>query len=193
MLILLIGPSDKNNKYIKELTDLCNKYYSTAKYLAIRALNRYHLQQDAEDVVISAFNKIFEESASIFENAENLTDDYLWSIVEREVRRAVDRHRKKEILRNNKIIPIDQIKDISDQFPVAMPTSSVEAQEIWNFLYELPDKYRDVLMLYAYDWTTKDIALHLNTTPENVRMIRSRAKNRLEALFVKKGFSPDDF
>lgn len=66
--------------------------------------------------------------------------------------------------------------------PDVMALRRVDSDRIRHALLELPDRYREVLVLrYFGDWSDHEVARQLNTTQGNVRALRMRAMRRLRA------------
>jgi RNA polymerase sigma-70 factor (ECF subfamily) len=67
--------------------------------------------------------------------------------------------------------------------PDVMALRHVDSDLIGQALLELPDRYREVLVLrYFGDWSDGEVAQQLNTTQGNVRALRMRAMRRLRAI-----------
>ena len=67
--------------------------------------------------------------------------------------------------------------------PVVMALRRVDSDQIRHALLELPDRYREVLVLrYFGDWSDSEVAQQLNTTQGNVRALRMRAMRRLRTI-----------
>ena len=67
--------------------------------------------------------------------------------------------------------------------PAVMALRGADADRIRRALLDLPERYREVLVLrYFGDWSDKEVAQQLNTTQGNVRALRMRAMRRLRAI-----------
>ena len=67
--------------------------------------------------------------------------------------------------------------------PDVMALRGADADRIRRALLDLPDRYREVLVLrYFGDWSDGEVAQQLNTTKGNVRALRMRAMRRLRAI-----------
>ncbi len=67
--------------------------------------------------------------------------------------------------------------------PEAAVVRGAAAELIRQALLELPDRYREVLVLrYFGDWSDHEVAHQLDTTEGNVRALRMRAMRQLRAI-----------
>jgi len=157
---------------VKELL----KEYKTGNHVALEQLmrltykNLYSLaysylkdHQLSEDVVSDAFLKIIEKIHTI--KSEQNLNGYLRTIV---INRALDviRKRKKEISVDDKVIEIQ---------PANTLTSS-DSKRVRMVLAELKTVEREILMLWQYDYTLREISNKTDLTINQVRLLLQKAK-----------------
>lgn len=132
-------------------------------------------EQDAEDAVHQAFLKIAERIEVIPEALGPRTRSLVVTIAER---KAIDLYRAKG---RHPTVDLDEL-------PLAYDRPLAEDGTLAAAMAALPPRYREALLLkYDNGYETGEIAKFLDTTPDNVRQIIFRAKNKLAAELAERG------
>lgn len=183
MWILIVGPSDQGKPYTERLERLYREQYGTAVYIALSILKD---QRDAEDAAADAITNIIDKADIIFSRPESESDEYLRSLLYKCARNAAfDRLRRKKVR-------LKHYEPENENIPAPQPNEKVSIK-IWNLLFELPPKYKDVLEYAAHDMPIKDIAVLIDTSEDNVRHILSRGIKKLREYLHDNGLTMDDF
>lgn len=136
----------------------------------------YNILQDnylAEDAVHDAFLRIAKYMDSITEIDCNKTAALLVIIVKNI---SIDIYRKRK-----KCNYVSLEEGDSQVFYTENPTDSLDEQQLIRYIKELPDNYRDILILkYYIGYKNKEIANYLNVKESSVRVRIMRGKKLLE-------------
>ncbi len=157
------------------------EYRALMFYVANQILNN---DQDAEDVVHQAFEKII----AIVDEIESVkcpqTKSLVVTIVER---KAIDLYRAR---RRRTTLPLDEESNsaFSPSGIETMPDRAGVAQAIAS----LPSKYRSLLLLkYDNGYSNQEIAQMLSMPAANVKKTIQRAKAKLRQLLEEQEVFPD--
>ena len=143
-------------------------YEQFYKPLYLYALSLTGNRQDAEDLLQETFVKAYLS----FENKGSIK--YWLIVVLRNEFLQMQRKRKKEILEG------EEITLTSKQDVLADLIEQEERKQLFREIQNLPQSMKDILIESVYfQMTDSDIAKLHNMTNENVRKIRSRAKQKL--------------
>lgn len=143
-------------------------YEQFYKPLYLYALSLTGNRQDAEDLLQETFVKAYLS----FENKGSIK--YWLIVVLRNEFLQMQRKRKKEILEG------EEITLASKQDVLADLIEQEERKQLFREIQNLPQSMKDILIESVYfQMTDSDIAKLHNMTNENVRKIRSRAKQKL--------------
>lgn len=176
MWFLLIGPSDDKNKNTQKIIDVHRTYKQALIRSAYRMLGN---QQDAEDAAMAAMQKFIERADEIYADAESDDETFIrhkiFDYVHDEAR-LIARKRKRQPV----IVSLDDYEnDIEEPRPEGFIESIIDMSILFN---NLPERYRDTLELtYIKRRDDDEIAKRLDTTPANVRHLRSRGIEKLKA------------
>lgn len=168
-----------------EFEQIYRDYYMLVYKYIFKKINNTNLTEDlTSDIFFKAF-----------QNYENYNSDrasvktWLFKITE---------NRLKNYYRDKKITV-----DINDEDNISTSTGDImlEAallQECRDTLADaldtLSEKYRKAIILkFFYDKTTEEIALELNTTAGNVRIISMRALKKLSQYFLSRNLKLEDY
>ena len=175
MWILLVGPSDSVSKYTEKIIGVHKRYKSALIRVAYRMLKD---QQDAEDAAMTGMQKFIENADEIFSGPNGDDEDFIRHKIFDYVHdsaRLIVRKRK----RRPPIISIDDCeeKEFLEIRPDGFNEWIIDMSIIFN---NLPERYREALeMTYLKGRNDLEIAKRLNTTPANVRHLRSRGLEKL--------------
>ena len=119
----------------------------------------------AEDVVSEAYIKVIEK-IHLVKNEQNL-NGYLRTIV---INRSLDiiRKRKKELSVEEQIIEITPSNSLT----------STDTKNVRIVLAQLPKTEREILLLWQYDFTLKQISEKTGFTINQVRLLLQKAKEK---------------
>jgi RNA polymerase sigma-70 factor (ECF subfamily) len=127
-------------------------------------------QEDAEDAVHQAFEKIAENISKIFDPDCPKTRAFIVTIVEN---KAIDIYNRRKKAQE---VPMEEAL-------VGMTVEYSGDHLLAECLSKLPPRYRNLLLLkYYHGYTTKEVAKLLNITLSNAARIEQRAKAKLEVL-----------
>lgn len=166
MLAVLLAMTDSPEEK-RKITLLYEKYH---KLMHVHAFQLIGNQHDAEDIELSAWEKII-KNIHYFENVDcNETKNLIMLIVESVI--------KDFFKSNNRIRNAEQsYENLEEISAVAVKDENLEIVEICEMLNTMPKKYRDVLILYyVNDLSTVDIAELLGVSENTVwqRLYRGR-------------------
>ena len=121
--------------------------------------------QLAEDAVSDGYMKVIEKINTI--NTEQNLNGYLRTLV---INRSLDimRKRKREINVEERVVSIKP----------ANPLTSVDTKNVRIVLSELPQVEREVLLLWQYGFTIKEVSEKTNYTINQVRLLLEKAKKK---------------
>lgn len=169
MLAVLLAMTDSPEEK-RKITLLYEKYH---KLMHVHAFQLIGNQHDAEDIELSAWEKII-KNIHYFENVDcNETKNLIMLIVESVI--------KDFFKSNNRIRNAEQsYENLEEISAVAVKDENLEIVEICEMLNTMPKKYRDVLiMFYVNEMLIKDIAEMLDT---NVSTVLQRLRRGREML-----------
>jgi RNA polymerase sigma-70 factor (ECF subfamily) len=138
------------------------------------------LQEDAEDVVIRAFNKVFESISKFRHEGEGSLEAWIRKIV---VNESLMWLRK----RHN----FNMIESIEDTLPQVdlSALGELDATEIYELIAQLPTGYRTVFNLFIIEgYNHEEIAAMLNINEGTSRSQLFKAKNLLKKALTREGF-----
>lgn len=155
-----------------KLEALYRKYRLLMQSVAMKVLNN---RQDAEDAVHQAFLSILKHLDKISDIHCPKTRAYVVIIVER---KALDILRTKQ-----RIVPTEPEELYRDSEP-PLPGDNGLA----DAMAKLPFRYREALLLrYAYGYSTKELARHMNMNQDSVQKLIWRAKEALRKNYEEGG------
>jgi len=157
-----------------ELERAYTLYY---RHLFLYAFSLTHCKEDAEDLVANAFVK-----AALSYQFGSLKS-WLYTVLKNEYFNVVKK--KKRWLDESQIHVewIEDPKDIVREF-----ISDERKRWLYDQIYQLPDKEREVLLLSVQaELDDKRIAAMTGLSAENVRVIKHRVKKKLISLSQKEG------
>lgn len=141
-------------------------YYRQMYNLSIRILSNHH---DAEDVLISAFVRVFKNIKRFEYRGESSLVKWIKTIVINESIRFVNK--------KNRISFNDNIKDFEQVSDDNIELDSIDVEQVYSIISELPDGYRLVFNLFAIEgYSHKEISEMLkiseNTSKSQLRKAR---------------------
>lgn len=144
------------------------------------ALYVVHDREAAEDGLQNAFEAIMK----YYDNIRDFDDDrlfrYCLSIIKHECVRAA--------CTNQEIVSTEDIV-ITDSIPDEMLDDIIKDADnavLRACIEELPEKFRlAILLKYYYDWKDTDIGKAIDISDNSVRMILTRGRQKLKALYIK--------
>ncbi|RIV28827.1 sigma-70 family RNA polymerase sigma factor [Alicyclobacillaceae bacterium I2511] len=149
-------------------------YGADVIHLAYTYVNNYHLAQDiAQDVFLRAFQNMdgFRGEGSV----------RTWLL-------AITANRAKDYLRSwafrHELQDPSPFESLSGtETPEAQVMNQLAKDELWHSVFQLPLKYREVLVLYYLrELSQRDIAAALGITEESVRTRLHRGRQQLRKL-----------
>lgn len=152
--------------YSDRMFRLCSRYVKT--------------QADAEDVMISAFNKIFERISSFHYEGEGSMEAWMRRIVINESLMSLRRRHNFNMMEtiNDTIVQVD-LSEVSE----------LHAEDIHKLITELPVGYRTVFNLSVIEgYSHQEIASMLGIGDGTSRSQLFKAKHILRNLLIKEGF-----
>lgn len=142
---------------------------------------RYIKQQaDAEDVMISSFNKVFQHFASFHYEGDGSLEAWIRKIVVNESLMWLRR-------RHN----FNMMESIEDTMPQAdlSQLSELNAEDIYKMIAQLPTGYRTVFNLSVIEgYNHQEIAGMLDISEGTSRSQLFKAKSLLKKILTKEGF-----
>lgn len=130
-------------------------------------------REEARDVLQEGYIKIFTNLHTF--NGVGSFEGWMRRIV---VNTALEKHRNRYYL--NKVDDFDSIAEPTDT-PVDVDFSGLEAEDLLEFILELPPKYRMVFNLYAIEgYSHKEISAMLGITEGTSKSNLSRARQILQ-------------
>lgn len=131
--------------------------------------------RDSEDIVHEAFLKIVEHLDKISEPQCPQTRAFVVTITEN---KAIDLYRKRQ---KHTVVPLEEAYiGVPEQSKIEQLEDS---DSLTKALLSLPGRYREALLLkYAQDYSTQEVAELLSTSEENVKKLIQRARKKLETI-----------
>lgn len=154
--------------------------YSPKMYPICLRYMKHH--EDAEDVLVAAFTKIFTRLSQY--KGEGSFEGWMKTIIVREALINL-RRRHKQL--------IESINDSKDGLQIAAEeTDHLETMDLFNLIQLLPPGYRTVFNLYAIDgYSHQEIAAQLNISENTSKSQLSRARNYLQNLIRRQQAYPN--
>jgi RNA polymerase sigma-70 factor (ECF subfamily) len=158
---------------------LYEAYYPSAYRLSRRYLSGSH---DAEDVLISAFIRIFRHISEFDHRGEGSLQKWINTIVINECIRFLSRYRP--------VIAEEDLSSLVAEKEWYQDDSGYDAEEILQIMDQMPDGYRTVFNLFAIEgYSHPEIAGMLNIREGTSKSQLSKARNFLiERLNRKKSY-----
>lgn len=164
--ILIKHCLQQNRRAQKQLYE---KYYAAAYRLSRRYLGT---PQDAEDVLISAFARIFRHLAAFEYREEGSLQKWINTIVINECIRFLSRYRPFVIDEDVSKLVVEKEWDAT--------VYNHDAEEVMQLVTQMPDGYRTIFNLYAIEgYTHAEIAEMLNISVGTSKSQLSKARNYL--------------
>ncbi|ARK10359.1 RNA polymerase sigma factor [Fibrivirga algicola] len=176
---------------LKQLIDQCQRGNAFAqRRLYDQYVNRLHrvslryvrAEPDAEEVLMTAFLKIFRSLSDFVYRDDNGFEAWMRRIVVNEALLH---------LRSNRTLPLFQKDELTVE-PVAdgqLPDGELDAEQIYEFIRELPPGYRTVFNLYAIEgYTHREIAGQLNISENTSKSQLSKARALLQHWLTTHGY-----
>lgn len=148
---------------------LYEKYYASAYRLSRRYLG---IPQDAEDVLIGAFTRIFSHLAAFEFREEGSLQKWINTIVINECIRFLSRYRPLVSEEDVSVLAVEKEWDAS--------SCNHDAEEVMQLVAQMPDGYRTIFNLYAIEgYTHPEIAEMLHISVGTSKSQLSKARNHL--------------
>lgn len=148
---------------------LYEKYYAAAYRLSRRYLGN---QQDAEDVLISAFTRIFRHLTTFEFREEGSLQKWINTIVINECIRFLSRYRP--------FVSDDDVSCLAVENEWESTSCNHDAEKVMQVVAQMPDGYRTIFNLYAIEgYTHVEIAEMLNISVGTSKSQLSKARNYL--------------
>lgn len=158
--------------------------YETYKHLMLhKAHGILHDHMLAEDAVSEAFLRIYKNISKIEDPASKRSLAFVMTIV---------KNVALTMLESKKKHAADEFDDAyaSDMDVEALVVADLSQETIYALVNDLNEEYKSVFLLkYAYDMTHREIGKLLAISENNVTVRLHRAKKRLSALLVEKGYA----
>lgn len=179
---LMLLETDEEKAYFQKIYE---EYRNDMYYCARDIL---HNEQDAEDVVHEVFLILIEHLDKIIENDCHKTWNYIVTIVKNKSYNLYNRKKR----RNTKVV---ENWDLEEVFAKDLYVE-VEQREIQELLAELLSQmkspFQEVLTLQFYhDMNAGEIAEILEKTPDNIRHISKRARDKLLRMLNERGIGDE--
>ena len=168
-----------------ELINLCQKedpkaqeiLYDRFAIKMFRTCYRYlKNEQDAEDVMISGFVKVF-KNIHKFENRHQYS-------LEAWIRRIMVNESLMLLRKNNQFTFVDEFPEIKSHDTI-LPDSNLRAEDLYKLVRQLPNGYRTVFNLYVIEgYSHKEIAGQLGVSENTSKSQLSKAKAMLRRLLA---------
>ncbi len=177
---LLLLDTDQERDFFQMLYD---RYKNDMYYTAYRILQN---RADEEDIVHETFLTLTENLVKIMGDPPQKNRNYILTIVKN---KCYNLYKKKK-----REIDADMEQERPDLvFPEGLDErlERMEKKElILKLIKEMKQSYQDVLLMqYYHEMGTDEIAKIMNTTPDNIRHISKRAKEKLQIMLKKYGIS----
>ena len=133
-------------------------------------------EQDAEDVMISGFVKVF-KNIHRFENRHKYS-------LEAWIRRIMVNESLMLLRKNNQFNFVDEFPEIKSKDTI-LPDSNLQAEDLYRIIRQLPNGYRTVFNLYVIEgYSHKEIAEQLGVSENTSKSQLSKAKAMLRRLLA---------
>lgn len=149
-------------------------YHTYYKALLSYAVSLLSSTDAAEDVVQEAFTAIWERGGQSFDNISHVKR-FLYLFVRN---KCVDTLRHRKIMDDYASSLTDSGRKLSDE-EKDLFTEDIYVQ-LFNMIDKLPDRQREVFLLYMKGKTNKEIAEALNVSVETVKTQKRRGKEYLK-------------
>ncbi|MDO4170239.1 MAG: sigma-70 family RNA polymerase sigma factor [Lachnospiraceae bacterium] len=165
----------------QKLVLLYESYRDSLYYLAYQIL---HDEGQAEDAVQETFFKVVDHLNKIQDVSQAW--GYLSTILRHKIYDGFRQQgKKKEICMHNSMLDSVGISDTFENRIIARE----EEEYLVQCLRELPYPYKDVLYLkYFHEYSALEIADMLEKSPDNIRQIAKRGKEKVKQLMIKGGY-----
>ena len=175
LMVMDMADSPKDQRKIEKLYEKYNRL------MYVIAYNIVQHHEDAEDVVLAAWERIIKNLDKISKIDCQETKALIVIIVERI---AIDFYR-----RNKRTLSRIIYKDDCEMYPIyGMKDAKLDEVEMHQVLQNIPKKYAEVLILYYVNgYKSREIASFLNITESNVTQRLSRARK-----FLRKELTGDE-
>jgi RNA polymerase sigma-70 factor (ECF subfamily) len=164
----------------KGRTDAQRAIYSHFYGYGMSICIRYaHHQEEAEEILDDGFIKVFK-------NLDNYTTGLPFKAWFRRIliNTAIDYHRKYQ--KHNSVLEIAHAQHISTD---ADAITNLSAQEILNFVQQLPPSYRMVFNLYIIEgYKHKEISEQLGITEATSRATLATARHKLQKMILTNSY-----
>ena len=171
MFLSLLGSDEDRKKF----TELYEEYHELIESVAIKILRDQHA---AEDAVQNTYKQIIDHFEKIYEVPCEKLRYWIISIV---------RNEALMILRKEK-----RVVTLEDWTIVEQAAEDVSGyNDLVALFRELPETYRAVLeMKFLLDYSSKEIAKHLNISARAVDTRVSRGRELLKKIVEREGYRP---
>lgn len=158
-----------------------NRLYEAFAARMFRVCMRYlRHEQDAEEILMNGFLKFFKGLAQF----EYRDDDGLEAWLKRIMVNEALMH-----LRQQKNVPTLSSSDQNEETLSITPDYSIDAEEIYEAILQLPTGYRTVFNLYVIEGYKHDeIAQQLNISEGTSKSQLSKARAMLQQLLKQRGY-----
>jgi RNA polymerase sigma-70 factor (ECF subfamily) len=134
-------------------------------------------KQDAEEVLMDGFMKVFENLSKVEYRDENSFEAWIKRIMVNEALMFL--RKKKQLIYSNE----EAIEEVESKFSIA---NNLAAEDIYRLILSLPLGYRTIFNMFAIEgYTHKEIAQLLNITESTSRSQLTKARVLLKELLIK--------
>ncbi|MEZ0487071.1 RNA polymerase sigma factor [Fibrella aquatica] len=177
MLQQLIEQCQRGNAFAQRR--LYDQYVNRLHRVALRYVRA---EPETEEVLMTAFLKIFRSLPDFSYRDDNGVEAWMRRIVVNEALLH---------LRSNRTLPLFHTDELAIE-PMAdgqLPDGELDAEQIYDFIRELPPGYRTVFNLYAIEgYTHREIAGQLNISENTSKSQLSKARALLQHWLTTHGY-----
>jgi len=182
MLIYLMAVDSEEER--KKFEDIYYIYRDRMYKVAFGILKD---EQEAENIVQDAFVTLID----CLEKINNISCHKTWNYIVTIVKNKCFNHLKKQ--NRMKSMEYEDFMDVmasQEKGPETIVSAQELSETLTELIQQLPYPYKEVLYLQYYnDMDGKSIAALIDETPENVRQIARRAREKLKAGLIERGYS----
>ncbi len=172
--------SEQENDFLRKIYE---DYRDEMYHVAYGILKN---RQDAEDVVQDTFMALFANMGRMEEGSPRKNRNYILTIVKN---KAINLFNSKKRLAS-KEVGEEALEDVFDEEPDAKIMEMEKTEVIGEILKRMNQSYRDILLLqYYHQMDVVEIAEALGKSPDNVRHMSARAKNKMREMLEKYKFA----
>lgn len=183
MLAYLLTLDTQQDK--QKLVLLYESYRDSLYYLAYQIL---HDEGQAEDAVQETFYKVADHLDKIQDVSQAW--GYMSTILRHKIYDGFRKQKKKrEICMHHSMLDALDAVEASDTFENHI-IDKEEEEYLIQCVKKLSYPYKDVLYLkYYYEYSALEIAAILDKSPDNIRQIAKRGKEKVKQLMIKGGYA----